>query len=163
MKTLLLMRHAKSSWKDHSLTDLQRPLKKRGHKDARRMADLLKDHELIPQKIYASPAQRARETVAEIVERCSYTGEVDYNTALYMPEISQVLELLRNLPADLERVLLISHNPGLESAVQILSGHIESLPTAGIAHISLPIKEWSELSDETRGDLVDLYRPRDLK
>lgn len=163
MKTLLLMRHAKSSWKDHSLTDLNRPLKKRGHKDAARMGTLLKDRELVPQKILCSPAERARQTVTGLVEKSGFQGEVEYVTVLYMPEPGDVIAFLQGLPKETERVIVVSHNPGLESLAQILSGQVESLPTASIAYLSVPIKDWADLNMDTKCDLVDLYRPRDLK
>jgi phosphohistidine phosphatase len=69
---------------------------------------------------------------------------------------------LKALPDTLERVLLIGHNPGLESLLQMLSGRVESLPTAVIAYISLPITSWSEITDSTEGELIEIWRPKDL-
>jgi phosphohistidine phosphatase len=163
MKTLLLMRHAKSSWKHTELKDFDRPLNKRGQKDAPRMGRLLMEQELIPQLILSSPAVRARETVEAFIKASGSPGEVKYFDSFYLAEPSVYLDIVKTLPDDLERVMLVGHNPGLEGAVQVLSGQVESLPTGAIAHIVLPIHHWSELTSDIQGELVQLWRPRDLK
>lgn len=166
MKTLLLMRHAKSSWKDKTLPDIARPLNKRGRRDAPLMGQLLVDQELIPQRIISSSAVRSRQTaeaVLEVIKQASgYEPQVDYQDRLYMAETPEFYDVLRELPDDLERVMLIGHNPGLETLLQLLSDRIESLPTAVVAHVILPIKQWSELNFDTTGDLVDIWRPKEL-
>lgn len=163
MKTLLLMRHAKSSWKHPELPDIDRPLKKRGKKDAQRMAKILKEAELIPQSIYCSPALRARLTAETIINETDYKGEIQYLDPLYMAEPETYLDVLSKLPDTQERVMVIGHNPGLESVLQVISGRLESLPTSAVAYISLHIKNWQEIDEETRGDLISLWRPSDLK
>lgn len=163
MKTLLLMRHAKSSWKHEDLKDFDRPLNKRGEKDAPLMGTLLLDQELVPQLIISSPAVRARMTVDAIVAAMQYHGEVNYFESFYLAEPTVYFDLLRTLPDPIERVLLMGHNPGLEAVVQVLSGQVVPLPTAAIAHIALPVSSWSELAREVEGELVQLWRPRDLK
>jgi phosphohistidine phosphatase len=163
MKTLLLMRHAKSSWKHTELKDFDRPLNKRGEKDAPRMGRLLMDQELLPQLILSSPAVRARETVEAFIKASGASAEVKYFDSFYLAEPSVYIDIAKTLPDDLERVMLVGHNPGLEGVVQVLSRQVESLPTAAIAHIVLPIHQWSELTSEIQGELVQLWRPRDLK
>ena len=163
MKTLIIMRHGKSSWKDKKMKDIDRPLKKRGHKDAQQMGTLLCEQELVPQKILCSPAKRTRQTAEELVDKCNFGGEVDYIDSLYMPESSIIMDLVASLPDELERVMVIGHNPGLEGLVQILSGEVESLSTAAVAHLVLPIKSWAEISKEVNGNLVQIYRPKELK
>jgi phosphohistidine phosphatase len=163
MKTLLLMRHAKSSWKNQELTDHERPLKERGKKDAPLMGKLILDKELIPQLILSSDAARARLTAEAMIESLDFEGEVEYLDSFYMAEPNVYLEKLRSLPDELERVMIIGHNPGLEGLVQILSHHVESLATSAIAYLVLPIKEWHELSADTDGELIELWRPRDFK
>jgi len=71
--------------------------------------------------------------------------------------------MVRTLPDGLERVLLIGHNPGLEAVLQVLTKQVVPLPTAALAHIALPLQHWSDLSLEVDGELVQLWRPRDLK
>ncbi len=164
MKTLLLMRHAKSSWKHPEVKDHERGLNKRGKKDAPRMSKLLVDNELVPQRILTSTAERSRETVAAVIEATGFSGEVSYLDSLYMAEPEIYLELLSLMPDDLERILVIGHNPGLEGLLQILSGRVESLPTAAIAYLSLPIHNWKDIrSHDDPGELIALWTPRDLK
>lgn len=163
MKTLLLMRHAKSSWKETDLADHERPLNKRGRGDAPRMGQLLADHELVPQQILSSSALRARQTAEAVMEISGFHNEVNYLDRLYMAEADEYIAALRELPDSIERVMIIGHNPGLETLLQVLSGQIESLPTAVIAHLVLPIKHWSELNSETNGELVEIWRPKELQ
>jgi phosphohistidine phosphatase len=162
MKTLLLMRHGKSSWKDTKVKDRERPLNKRGRKNVSRMGELLKEAELVPQVIYSSSALRARQTAEALVTACGFTGEVEYQDSFYMAEPGVYLKRLRKLPDDIERVLVIGHNPGLEALMQILSGKVEALPTASIAYLSLPINSWKELYDDSKGELIDIWRPKEI-
>jgi phosphohistidine phosphatase len=163
MKTLLLMRHAKSSWKDTKLADHERPLNKRGRKDAPVMGQLLVDRELVPQLILSSSALRARQTAEVVAETADYTGEITYLNRLFMAEVEELIAVLRETPDDIERVMLIGHNPGLESLLQTLIGQIVSFPTAVIAHLSLPIDSWAQLSQTTSGELIEIWRPKEVR
>jgi phosphohistidine phosphatase len=163
MKTLLLMRHAKSSWKFPDLTDHDRPLNKRGFRDAPMMGQLLVDRELVPQRILCSTAVRARQTTEAIIQTSGFTGSVDYLERLYMAEVEEYIRVLTELPDEIERVMVVGHNPGMESLLQMLSGRIESLPTAVVAHIALPIAHWSELNGEQPGEMVEIWRPKELR
>jgi phosphohistidine phosphatase len=163
MKTLLLMRHAKSSWKYSNLADHDRPLTKRGHRDAPLMGQLLLDRELVPQRILCSSAIRARQTAEAIAAQVGFTGEIDFLDRLYMAEVEGYFNVLKELPDDLERVMVIGHNPGLETLLQMLAGRIESLPTAVVAHISLPIEKWTQLNGDLAGEMVEIWRPKDLR
>lgn len=163
MKTLLLMRHAKSSWKDHDLEDQLRPLNKRGKKDAPLMGLLIREKELTPQQILSSTAERARETTQSIIETTGFTGKVEYLESFYLGEPENYLDVLHFLPDDVERVMIMGHNPGLEGLLQILTGAVEPLSTAAIAYIVLPIRHWSELNNSVEGELIELWRPRELR
>jgi phosphohistidine phosphatase len=162
MKTLLLMRHAKSSWKSPELTDPDRPLSRRGEKDAPRVGHLIKEKDLVPQRILSSTAIRSKRTAELVAGKCGYKGEITYLESLYLAEPPAYLEELRQLPKELDRVLVIGHNPGLEGLVQILSGEVESMPTSAVAYFTFPIKNWQELDGSIQGKLVHLWRPRDL-
>jgi phosphohistidine phosphatase len=162
MKTLLLMRHAKSTWKIKNIPDHERPLNKRGRRDAPRMGHLLQERELVPQLILASSALRSRQTAELVAETAGYPGDVIYKDELYMAEPDEYISVLRELDDSLERVLLIGHNPGLESLLQLLSQRIEPLSTAVLAHLALPIDEWSLLNAEVEGELVEIWRPKEL-
>jgi phosphohistidine phosphatase len=163
MKTLLLMRHAKSSWKHPDLPDQDRPLNKRGEKDAPHMGKFIREKELIPQIILASPAKRVTQTVDGMLEKMNYKGKVEYINSLYLAEPSAYLSTLQTISDKYERVMVVGHNPGLEGLLQILSGQVESLPTASIAHLVLPIEHWADLKEDTHGELVERVKPRDMK
>jgi phosphohistidine phosphatase len=162
MKTLLLMRHGKSSWKETKVKDHERPLNKRGQKSVPRMGELIKEAELVPQVILSSSAVRARQTAELLAPACGFTGEVQYFDSLYMAEPEAVIKRLRKLPDDVERVLVIGHNPGLEALVQMLSRRIESLPTASIAYFSLPIDTWKDFKKDIEAETMDIWRPKEL-
>lgn len=163
MKTLLLMRHAKSSWKDSKLADHERPLKKRGYKDAINIAKVLKKKDLIPDMIISSSAIRAVETAKSVIEKTNYSGEFIVQDVLYMAEPATYVEKISLTPDTVNRLLVIGHNPGLESLVQILGDKIDSMPSGALAVIVLPIQNWAELTIETEGELSRMLRPEELR
>jgi phosphohistidine phosphatase len=163
MKTLLLMRHAKSSWKNQKLADHERPLNKRGKKDAPLMGQMLKERHLVPQQIISSTAIRARQTTETVVEHSHYKGEVLYLDRLYLAEADEYIKVLREVPDSLDRVMLVGHNPGLETLLQVLTGEIQSLPTAVIAQINLPIDHWVDISNEVTGEIAQIWLPREVR
>jgi phosphohistidine phosphatase len=163
MKTLLLLRHAKSSWKDTSLSDVDRPLNKRGQKEAPFMGTLLHDKELVPEHILSSPAVRCQMTADLLGEACGYTGKVDYLGSYYMAEPPAYFEGLSAVPDKFERVMVIGHNPGLEGLLKMICGQELSMTPAALAYIVLPVNHWKEVSLETRGELVELYLPADVE
>ena len=163
MKTLLLMRHAKSSWKDEHLSDHERPLKKRGRKDAKNMAKIIQKNDLVPDLILCSPAARAVETVEVIAETLGYKNEIVYSDALYMGEPSDFVEALKTVDKHMEKVMIVAHNPGLEAYLQIIDGEIESLPTAALGYLVLGIDKWKDLSFETMGDMIGYWTPKSIE
>jgi phosphohistidine phosphatase len=162
MKTLLLMRHAKSSWKDDGLKDRKRPLSKRGQKNAPLMGELIKEKELVPQLILCSTAVRARQTAELVVAACGCTGEVRYLDELYMAEAEEIIAQIKQTPDEFERIMVIGHNPGLESVLPLLTRQVQSLPTAAVADLSLPINAWGELNKKVHAELIDVWRPKEL-
>jgi phosphohistidine phosphatase len=162
MKTILLMRHGKSSWKNTELEDHDRPLAKRGLRDSRRMGELLRDKELIPQVILSSSSARTLETARILCDVSGSNDRIVSLDTLYLAEADAYIKELDKLTDDIERVMVIGHNPGLESLLQMLSGQILPLTTAVIAFLTLPIKSWSELNEKTTGELIELWRPKEL-
>ena len=162
MRTLLLLRHAKSSWKHRELSDHDRPLNGRGKRDAPRMATLLAELRLRPDLILSSTAKRARRTAEAVAQRCAHEGLAQLDRRLYLADPADIVDVLREVGGRSPCVLLIGHNPGLEALVAQLTGYVEPLPTAGLAHIELPIRGWRSLRLTTRGRLVNLWRPREL-
>lgn len=163
MKTLLLMRHAKSSWKDETLADHERPLKKRGRKDSKRIAKVIAKNNLTPDLILASSATRAKETVKILAEELDYKGRTRYYDELYMGEPQDFIKALKELDEDYEKVLIVAHNPGLEAYLQIIDGRIEAVPTAGLGYLVLVLDDWKDISLETMGDLIGFWKPKELK
>jgi phosphohistidine phosphatase len=162
MKTLLLMRHGKSSWKHPELADRERPLTKRGVKASQLMGELIVLKELVPQRIFSSSAVRTIETAQNLGAACECGDRITAVDEFYLAEPDIYINYLKTLPDDLERVMVIGHNPGLESLLQILSGQIETLTTAVVAYLSLPVKSWKDLSSETEGELIELWRPKEI-
>jgi len=163
MKNLLLLRHAKSSWKDDSLNDHERPLKKRGRKDAKRIAKEILENDLIPDIILSSSAVRARETVEVMIENLDSDIETIFSRELYMAEPEEFFEILSTMLNLHQTIMIVGHNPGLEAFLQILGGEIEALPTAGLAHLVLPIDDWCDISFETVGVLAGFWTAKGLE
>jgi len=161
-KTLLLMRHAKSSWHDKDLPDYQRPLKKRGAEDAAEIAEVLRENELVPQIILSSPALRASQTAEIVAKVCHLDQKITYVNSFYMGEVHEFVEQLSKLDDSLERVMIVAHNPGLEAFMQLLDGKIEALPTAALAYISLDLHKWSDITKDSTGELIGYWDPENL-
>ena len=161
MKTLLLMRHAKSSWKQKDLPDMERPLNHRGEKDAPKMGHLLKKKDMCPDLILSSPATRARLTAEAVAKECHYKKAIQFEDQLYMAEATQIVEVINRLPYDLGTVLLVGHNPGLEYTQQLLARKIVALPTASIAYVEVPLDHWAELKEDTRCKLEKSWSPKE--
>ena len=164
MKTLLLLRHAKSSWKDPDLSDHDRSLNKRGQNDAPRMGKLLKDEELIPDLIMSSTAARANKTAELVAKECKYKGEIVLNHSLYGAEPADYLKILEGLSDTYKVVLLVGHSPSVEETVEVLTGSSDVImPTCSLAHIRLPIQNWDELNKQKiKGKLLKVWRPKEL-
>ncbi len=162
MKTLLILRHAKSSWKHLELSDYDRPLNSRGKRDAPRMGKYLRQQGLIPDRILTSSAKRARKTANKVAKSCGYTGKVKKIAAFYEAVPGVYFETLQALPDKYQRVMVVGHNPTMERLVNYLTGHIERMPTAALAHIDLPIQQWAALDLDTKGTLVNLWTPKTL-
>lgn len=170
MLTLLLMRHAKSSWKDASLADHDRPLNKRGQRDAPRMGALLCAEGLVPGHIIASSARRARATAEQIAE-VTECDHVEIDSGLYHASVMTWLETLERLPS-CSPVLCVGHNPGLEHLLEILTGEWHRMPTAAIAVIDVDEEDWREFVERVGHEdarshsppchLRCVYRPKEL-
>lgn len=157
------MRHGKSSWKNEGLADHERPLKKRGRKDTKRIAKEILKQDLMPDLILSSSATRARETVEVLTDNLDYQNKTQYVDELYMGEPQDFIEALRELTDDENIVLIVAHNPGLEAYLQIIDGEIESMPTAGLGYLVLALEDWKNISMETMGDLIGFWKPKELR
>lgn len=162
MKTLLILRHAKSSWDNARLTDHERPLNPRGRRDAPRMGRLLRDEELVPDLILTSSAERAFATAELVALHTDYEHEIVVTRDLYHAVPEDFVEALHEVGGDHEVILVVGHNPGLEELVNYLTGEEERMPTAALAQVALPIEGWDELGDGVEGVLQNLWRPKEL-
>lgn len=162
MKTLIIMRHAKSSWKQANLADHDRPLKKRGKRDAPRMGSLLFDEDLIPDLIITSSAKRALATTEAVAEACDYTRDILVTRDLYHADPETFIEELQGVNDQASVVMVVGHNPGLEDLLEEITGDWHRLPTAAIAVVDLPVDSWEELNEMTQGTLVNLWTPKSI-
>lgn len=170
MRTVYLLRHAKSSWDDPTLTDHDRPLAPRGRKAAPRMGAYLRHDGLIPGLVLCSTALRARQTWALVAPSLPPGIRVEFRKELYDADAGNFLDILRHCPDDAETVMLIGHNPALEDCAARLAGGgdpaalkrmASKYPTAALAEIAFDAKRWRDVEAGT-GRLVDFVRPKDL-
>jgi phosphohistidine phosphatase len=163
MRTLLLLRHAKSSWKNPALDDHDRPLNKRGKRDAPRIGKLMAEQKLVPDLVLCSSARRARDTAFTMLRAAGYDGETRILRSLYMSDPESSAETLRRLEGNPATVLVVGHNPGLEELIEALSGEPAELPTAGLARVELNVERWSELQlGKGLGRVTAVWRPKEL-
>jgi phosphohistidine phosphatase len=162
MKTIFLMRHAKSSWDHHVEDDRDRPLSKRGKKNAEHIGKQLKEKNIVPDMILSSSAVRARQTAEVVMDEMKYHGDICYLNKLYMGEVETYAAEIKDLDESVNTLLLIGHSPCLDTLLQMLTGKVESLPTAAVARIEVPIEDWNDFNVEVQSNLAELWRPKDL-
>jgi phosphohistidine phosphatase len=161
MKTLFVLRHAKSSWSNSDVADFDRPLNERGEQAAPFMGAFMREKNFIPDLILSSPAQRARETARLVKEAGKFDAAILFEPQIYEASLGDLIEIIGQTENNSERLLLVGHNPGLENLVRILTGKAESFPTAALAHILLKIENWSEIQPG-KGELENLFKPKEL-
>ncbi len=170
MRTLSLLRHAKSSWDDPVERDFDRPLNGRGHRAARRMGDWLKDSGLRFDRVLASPALRIKQTIEDVEAGLAERLRPGFDKRIYMASAATLFDLVRETPDECAHLLLIGHNPGLEDLLLLATEGDGSplraeaavkYPTATFACVELAIPRWAAL-EEGGGRLVHFIRPRDL-
>ncbi len=156
MRTLIVLRHAKSSWDDPALDDFDRPLSKRGRKAAPAMGRYIREKGFVPDLVLSSPAVRTRQTAAlALAEITAHDLSVEFLPELYEASAEQLRDTLRRTPDEFRHVLLIGHNPGLHDLVlQLLAspqsaevaGLAAKLPTAALAVLAADTPSWRRLS-----------------
>jgi len=165
-KELIIMRHAKSDWQHELLSDFDRPLNERGLRDAPRMARWMASEKIKPVLLICSPALRARQTAAEIIDQLQIREDsVVFDKRMYLANVETLITILREIDDNIQSVLLIGHNPGLENlAVNLCS---EELPldsdgslmtTANIVQIQLN-SAWKNTETGTN-KFIRLMRPK---
>jgi phosphohistidine phosphatase len=164
MKTLLLLRHAKSSWENDHLSDHERPLNRRGLSDAPRMGQLLAREELVPDLILSSTAKRAASTAEALAQAAGYEDNIYYTRELYHADADTYIDLLKEVDNRYRCVMMVGHNPGLEELVADLSEHHERMPTGAMAYFKVAIADWQDVDVDrlSNFELIAIWRPREL-
>ena len=165
MKTLLLMRHAKSSWKESSIPDHDRPLNRRGKHDAPLMGKLLRDQKMNLGLIISSTALRAETTANLIAKAIRYKGKIILDKSIYNAEPMDLLTLLSNSSDEYNSILLVGHNPTMEETVQMITNSPElTMTTCAIAHLTLSIDTWTALKEKQTfsSKLENFWTPKEL-
>ena len=162
MRTLYLLRHAKSSWKDPSQADFERPLANRGRKACEIVARLIQDRGLEFDLVLCSTAIRARETIDLVSKYAKLKSELRFDERIYEATVSELLEIVSQLENDRKEVLLVGHNPGFEDLLHLFSGTDHRFPTAAMAKIKLKISKWSDPFDK-KATVDWVARPKELE
>ncbi len=161
MKLLWLLRHVKSSWDEPGLADHDRPLAPRGRKAGKRMRQWAADHDVRPGLVLCSTAVRARATL-DLVAPAFGAYETEIEGGLYHAWADDLLERLRVVAPDIERVLMIGHNPGFHNLVALLAPPgPEAFPTGALAELRIDIDDWKDL-EPGGAELSQLVVPREL-
>jgi phosphohistidine phosphatase len=170
LKTIYLLRHAKSSWQDQQAEDLDRPLSKRGREAANVMANYVAKHGIVPAQILCSPALRARETLERMEKKLDAAIPIRFEKGIYNAEAPTLLRRLRRLSDALPSVMIVGHNPGMERLALMLTGDGEATarnklankyPTGTLAILTAPIDHWHDLAPEG-ARLEAFVRPKDV-
>ena len=158
MRRLLLMRHAKSSWDDQSLSDHQRPLNKRGRRDAPVMAAWLIELGWVPERVISSDSQRTKDTWA-LMQELLPQAVVRFCREFYLGDLGDMAEQLKEIPPDVTTVMLLGHNPGWEDALCQLAGVEDNMTTANVALLESEVASWDQAA-VVKWTLVKLLRPK---
>ncbi len=161
MRTLYLIRHAKSSWEDPTRDDFDRPLNKRGKRDAPIMGNRLRDNGADPDLVISSPAKRAVLTARTIAKAVGYeAGRIETDEAIYGGGASRLLGLIRRIDDANHRVMLFGHNPGLTwLAVDLTDARIDNMPTCAVLCIRFDVASWGEIK-KGAGEVVFFDYPK---
>jgi phosphohistidine phosphatase len=172
MRELQLFRHAKSRRDRPEAEDHERDLAPRGERSARRMGELAQEKGAVPTLVLCSTARRAVHTIELAAEAWTSRPPIRFLKALYLADPSRLLAVVRQQPADVERLMLVGHNPGLQrlavALVQDIEGTgsgrslAEKFPTGALARIALDRDDWSG-AEASSGRLLAFWRPRDLE
>ena len=161
MKKLFLVRHAKSSWDDHNLSDFERPLNNRGRRDAPFMAKLISQQGVSPDLIISSPANRAATTARFFSETFNYKfEELFLEPRLYEASSEDLREVIYEIGNSFTNVMMFAHNPGLTDLANNLTGkRIDNIPTCGIVSIGFNVDSWEEINNQN-SELIFFEYPK---
>jgi phosphohistidine phosphatase len=161
MKTLYILRHAKSSWRDQGLEDFDRPLNGRGSEAAPLVGRFVGKKKLRVDLMLSSPAVRARQTAALVREAAALSAELLYDERIYEADAARLLEVVSQAAETADALMLVGHNPGMEGLIKLLTGEERQMPTAALACVTLDVEKWGEVRAGA-GRLEWLVRPKEL-
>lgn len=159
---VILMRHAKSSWTSGAASDHGRPLSGRGQRDAPRIGARLAELGWVPDHVLTSDSARTRETVDGVREALELDCEIEARSDLYHAGIDEVREACYGLPASVETVLIVGHNPGWEETLHALCGESHEMTTANAALLSREAPSWTAAINSGGWQLHGTLRPKEL-
>jgi phosphohistidine phosphatase len=162
MKTLLLLRHAKSSKDDPSLIDFDRPLNERGKNDAQLIGKYIRQQKIKADFVVSSPAERARQTAELVVKSAGLKVELRFDKRIYEAAVRSLLNVVSQIEDTANAVVLVGHNPGFAELLEALTGEARDLPTASLACIELSLEKWSKAQANV-GQLKWLVTPKKLR
>ena len=148
MKKIYIIRHAKSDWDDSNLDDYDRPLNKRGQKDAPFMGQILASKNIKPDLIISSPALRAITTANIIAKEVNYEKTITPNQYIYEAYVTSLQEIIQYIHDSNDTVFLVGHNPGVSALAYMLCGLKENLPTCSIVEIEFDCNSWMDVCKE---------------
>lgn len=160
MKWLYLLRHAKSSWDDPTLSDFDRPLNGRGRKAAPFMGKLIAEREIRPEIILSSPAVRARQTAELFKDAAGLKSPLRFEKQIYEAGLSDLRAVVSELEVEFASALLVGHQPGTGDLIRFLTGESPEVPTACFAAISLNVENWQDIRNGS-GKLDLILRPKE--
>ena len=160
MKTLFILRHAKSSWDNADLADFARPLNNRGLESAPLVGDMIRSNKFQIDTIISSPAERAERTAILVKEAAQIKADIQFDDRVYEASPRQLLQIASELDDSIQSAMIVGHNPGLEGLLKMLTKEIESMPTAALAVVDLNIDKWKQIHIDCC-NLRILIRPKD--
>jgi phosphohistidine phosphatase len=147
MRTLYLVRHAKASFGDEGGRDFDRPLALQGIGAAARLGKLLAQENLKNPSFVSSPAVRARHTTELILDSFDVVGQVTFDARVYEADLDSLLRTLSEINSEVEDVVLVGHNPGMERLLRFLAAEVRAMPTAAVTKVELESDSWTRLRE----------------
>jgi phosphohistidine phosphatase len=162
MKTLFFLRHAKSSWKDETLADIERPLNGRGRKAAKTVGAFLRQEGIVVDLVLSSSAVRTRETIELVIKASGFGTEVRFDERIYEADARRLLSVVKQIEPTKKSVLLAGHNPGLEEFLKLLTGENQTMPTGALSKVVLTASTWDGIKGRD-GSLEWIVKPKQLQ
>lgn len=164
-KVLLILRHAKSSWKNKKLNDHDRPLNKRGRNEAVKMGGYLKKINVIPDAIVTSSALRAIETTTLVCRNCDYDKLVEVNFAFHKGGTDSYVQAISTAPEDKKILMIVGHNPDVEDLASVITNRTIRIPTCTLVQIDLLVENWKSITlhSSFKSEIVNVWRPKKIE